>query len=352
MASDDRLPPGQAETRKFPLVGETSSAPEALDLARWSLILEGRVANPRSLTYAELLALPQRERLVDIHCVTGWTRLGMRFTGLPLASLLAAVGASPSPEARFVRFVAYSERKHDTSLPLDLALADTWLVHGADGQPLSPEHGYPLRTLTPSRYFYKSLKWVHRIEFLAEDQPGYWERESFYHNNADPWPGNERYVSGSVSPEKLESFRNAASYVPYRGPRKLLLTVDLRGWAPGAADLGDLHIKDSDLRGARLDGADLRGANLTRSRFDGASLVGADLRGADLEGASFIGADMTNADLRDTALSATRFFERDPEGRIRGAKIDGLLWEGAAGLLEDQEDYLRGIICWERSPDR
>ncbi len=345
MASENRLPPGQAETRKFPLVGETSPAPEALDLARWSLSLEGLVAPPRSLTHAELLALPQRERVVDIHCVTGWTRFGMRFTGLPLASLLAEVGASPLPEARFVRFVARSKRSHDTSLPLDLALADTWLVHSADGQPLSPEHGYPLRTLTPSRYFYKSLKWVHRIEFLAEDRLGYWERESFYHNNADPWPGNERYVSGSVSPEKLETFRNATSYVPYRGPRKLLLTADLRGWAPGVTDLGDLHIKDSDLRGARLDGADLRGANLTRSRFDGASLVGADLRGADLEGASFVGADLTGADLRETALSATRFFERDPEGRIRGAKIGGLRWEGAAGLLEDQEDYLLGKIA-------
>lgn len=340
MVLENRLPPGQAETRKFPLVGEQTPAPEALDIEGWRLIVEGLVDNPRTLTYAEFLALPQKERRVDIHCVTGWSRFGMRFTGLPLASLLFALGATPMPDAKFVRFVAYSERHHDTSLPLELALADTWLVHSADGQPLSPEHGYPLRTLTPSRYFYKSLKWVHRIEFLADDQLGFWERESFYHNNADPWPGNERYVSGSVSPEKLESFRNAASYVPYRGPRKLLLTVDLRGWAPSTRDLGDLHIKDSDLRGARLDGVDLRGANLTRSVFDGASLVGADLRGADLEGASFAEADLTNADLRDTALSATRFFERDAEERIRGAKIEGLRWEGATGLLEEQEAFL------------
>lgn len=336
------LPPGQAETRKFPLVGELAPAPEALSIEGWRLILEGMVDRRRTLTYAEFLALPQQERQVDIHCVTGWSRFGMRFAGLPLASLLAEVEVAPLPEAKFVRFVAYSERNHDTSLPLHLALADTWLVHSADGQPLSPEHGYPLRTLTPSRYFYKSLKWVHRIEFLAEDQLGYWERESLYHNNADPWPGNERYVSGSVSPEKLESFRKADSYVPYRGPRKLLLTVDLRGWEPSTRELGDLHIKDSDLQGARLDGVNLRGANLTRSRFDGASLVEADLRKADLEGASFAGADLTNADLRETALSATRFFERDAEGRIRGAKIEGLRWEGATGLLEDQEAFLSG----------
>ncbi|HEX6899332.1 MAG TPA: molybdopterin-dependent oxidoreductase [Thermoanaerobaculia bacterium] len=338
------LPPGQAETKKFPLVGESAPLPGALDLIDWRLIMEGLVNSPYELTYEEFLALPQQERQVDIHCVTGWSQFGMRFTGLPLASLFDEAGATPLPEARFIRFVAYSERNHDTSLPLGLALADTWLVHSVDGQPLSREHGYPLRTLTPSRYFYKSLKWVHRIEFLAEDQLGYWERESHYHNNADPWPGNERYVSGSVSPEKLANFRNAPSYVHYRGPRKLLLTVDLRDWAPSTRELGDLHIKDSDLRGARLDRVDLRGANLTRSRFDGASLVGADLRGADLEGASFIGADLTNADLRDTALSATRFFERDAEGQIRGARIDELRWEGATGLLEDQRAFLAGEI--------
>jgi DMSO/TMAO reductase YedYZ molybdopterin-dependent catalytic subunit len=342
--STERLPPGQVVTKKFPVVGETTSV-IGPDLTCWRLTVGGLLDHPCELTYPRFKAAAQRELIADIHCVTGWSRFGMRFTGLPLASLLAEVGASPLPEARFVRFVAYSERNHDTSLPLDLAMADTWLVHSADGQPLSPEHGYPLRTLTPSRYFYKSLKWVHRIEFLAEDQLGYWERESFYHNNADPWPGNERYVSGSVSPERLESFRNAASYVPYRGPRKLLLTVDLRGWAPGTTDLGDLYIKDSDLRGARLDGANLRGANLTRSRFEGASLVGADLRGADLEGASFAGADLTNADLREAALSAARFFERDADGRIRGARIDGLRWEGATGLLEEQEAFLSGDIA-------
>lgn len=339
-----RLPPGQAETQKFPVTGEAAPVAEALDLGLWRLVVEGRVDAPRELTHSELMALPQRERLVDIHCVTGWSRLGTRFTGIPLSVLFSELGVSLLPDARFVRFVAYSERAHDTSLPLDLALADTWLVHGFEGQPLTPEHGYPLRTLTPSRYFYKSLKWVHRIELLAEDRLGYWERESLYHNNGDPWPGNERYVSGSHSPEKLESFRNAASYIPYRGPRKLLLSVDLRGWAPRTRDLGDLHLKDCDLGGARLDGADLRKANLTRSRFIGASLAGADLREADLEGASFVGADLTGADLRGAALSAARFFERGPDGKIVSAKIDGLQWGGATGLLEDQEAFLRGEI--------
>jgi hypothetical protein len=328
----------------LPVTGEKGTDARLPPLEDWRLVLDGLVTKRVELTYPELQALPQRELLIDIHCVTGWSRLGTSFVGISLSALLADLQVEPLPEARFVRFVSYSARSHDTSLPLNLALADTWLVHGADGQPLSLEHGYPLRTVTPSRYFYKSLKWVHLIEFLAEDQLGYWERESFYHNNADPWPGNERYTTGSHDPKDIEIFRTAASYIPYRGPKKMLLSVDLRGWAPKTRDLGNLHIKDCDLRGARLDGVDLREANLTCSDLGGASLVGADLRTADLEGVSFIGADLSGADLRGTALSATRFFERDPDGRTIGAKIEGLNWEGATGLLEDQEDFLVGHV--------
>jgi DMSO/TMAO reductase YedYZ molybdopterin-dependent catalytic subunit len=343
MARDDPgLPPGQALTRKFPLVGERDiSAVPTLDA--WRLEVDGLIDSPFQLTWNEFRALPQQELTADIHCVTGWTHLGMRFTGVPLASLLEARGARILPVAHFVRFIAYSPRGHDTSLPLERALAETWLVHSYEGEPLTAEHGAPLRTVTPSRYFYKSLKWLHRVEFLAEDRPGYWERESAYHNNADPWPGDERYATGSHAPEEIERFRNAASYLPYRGPKKILLGVDLHGWSPVTRDLGDLYLKDSDLRGACLDGADLRRANLTRCRFEGATLAGADLRGADLEGATFAGADLTGADLRGAALSATKFFEKDQEGRITAAKIDSLRWSEDAELLEDQERFLRGL---------
>jgi DMSO/TMAO reductase YedYZ molybdopterin-dependent catalytic subunit len=334
------LPPGQTATRKFPVVGEQEPAPEALDLDRWRLTVEGLVERPLSLTYGEILALPQSELVADIHCVTSWSHFGMRLQGVPLAVVLDR--AVPRPEARFVRFEAYSPRQHDTSLPLALALEDTWLIHSRDGEPLTPEHGWPLRTVTPSRYFYKSLKWVRRIELLAEDRLGYWERESSYHNNADPWPGDQRFVSGSLPPEKLRALREATSYVPYRGSRKVVVGADLRGWEPRTRELGDLHLKNCDLRGARLEGADLRGANLSLSDLRGADLRGADLRGADLEGADFSGADLTGADLRDTFLSATKFFE--PNGE---ARITGLGWVGGRGLLEDQEAFLSG-----QSPQR
>lgn len=341
--SPPRLPPGQTLTVKFPVVGEKAPLPEAFDLERFRLVVEGLVEHPLSLTYAEILALPQGERTADIHCVTSWSRFDTRLSGTPLATLLER--ARPLPEARFVRFVALSERAHDTSLPLDVALADTWLVHGIDGRPLAPEHGFPLRTVTPGRYFYKSLKWVHRIELLAEDRLGYWERESSYHNQGDPWAGDERFTTGSIAPQALERFRNAESYAPYRGPKRVIVGADLAGWSPRIRDLGDLHLKNCDLRGAELAGADLRGANFSLSDLRGAHLAGADLRGADLEGADFTGADLTGADFSGTFLSATRFFAGDEDG----ARIEGLRLDGAEGLLEDQEAFLREYV--ERHDD-
>jgi DMSO/TMAO reductase YedYZ molybdopterin-dependent catalytic subunit len=343
MTDASRLPPGQALTRKFPLVGEKdASAVPPLDA--WRLEVEGWVEPSLHLAWSDVLALPQRELTADIHCVTGWTQLGMRFTGTPLAALLEARGARVLPVARFVRFAAYSPRAHDTSLPVEVALADTWLVHSYADQPLTPGHGAPLRTVTPSRYFYKGVKWVHRIEFLAEDRLGTWERESSYHNNADPWPGDERYATGSHTADEIERFRRAASYVPFRGARKTLFGVDLRGWTPATRDLGDISLKACDLSGAQLAGADLRGANLTRCLFAEATLAGADLRGADVEGAAFFGADLTGADLRGAALSAARFFAKEADGRIIAAKIDGLRWDADAELLEDQERFLRGEL--------
>jgi len=336
--SSPPLPPGQALTRKFPVVGEREPAAAALDPERWSLELTGLVDRQLVLAWNDYLALPRRERAADLHCVTGWSRLGCRLHGLPLAEVLSGAGVAPA--ARFVRFEAWSERAHDTSLPLALALADTWLVDAIDGDPLPPEHGGPLRTVTPSRYFYKSLKWVRRIELLAEDRLGFWERESDYHNAGDPWAGDQRFTSGSIDPGELERFRHAADFSPWRGARRVLRGLDLRRWRPRVHQLGALQLKNCDLRDADLTGCDLAGANLSLSDLRGADLRGARLAGADLEGADFAGADLTSADLTATALSATRFVSGEGSGRLE-AVVDGLRLAGASGLLEDQEAFLR-----------
>lgn len=342
-AREGALPPGQTATRKLPVVGEKAPPPEALDLAAWRLVVDGLVERRLELTREQLGTLPRGELTADIHCVTGWSRCATRFSGWPLEVLLARAGVRR--EARFVRFEAYSRRGHDSSLPLALARRDCWLVDTVEGEPLTPEHGFPLRAVTPSRYFYKSVKWVRRIELLAADRLGYWERESSYHNRGDPWAGDERFTTGSLPPERLERFRRAASYAPYRGAKRTLIGLDLRGWSPASRDLRGLHLKSCDLREAQLAGADLRGANLSLSDLSGADLSGADLSGADLEGACFAGADLTGADLRETALSATRFFVVAADGSRQEARVTGLRRDGATGLLEDQEAFLEAAGC-------
>jgi DMSO/TMAO reductase YedYZ molybdopterin-dependent catalytic subunit len=323
------LPPGQSPTARFPVVGEARSPPEALDLDAWRLTLDGLVARPRRLTYGDVLALGSRRVRLDVHCVTGWTRFSTTFTGVRLADVLALAGGAVAG-ARFARFEAYSARGHDTSLPLPFALDECWLVHGVDGAPLAPEHGWPLRVVTPSRYFYKSVKWVRRVELLAEDRLGYWERESAYHNVGDPWPGDQRFTSGSLRPRQAAAFRGAASYDKYRG--RVLIGLDLRGWRPAAADLRGLQLKGCDLRHASLAGADLRAANLSLSDLREADLRGADLRDADVEGADLREALLSGADLRGAACSATM---------VVVAVVDGVRWSGATGLLEADERWLQ-----------
>lgn len=331
-------PPGQAITGRFPVVGEREPVSRALDLSTWTLEVAGEVEHPLTLSYTEILALPQEELVADIHCVTGWTHLGMRLQGTRLRHLLHQ--ARPMDDARFIRFIAWSPRDHDTSQPLSLAMDDTWLIHSRDGKPLEPEHGFPLRTVTPSRYFFKSLKWLRRIELISEDKLGFWERESNYHNIGDPWPGDQRFTSGSLPPDRLERLRTAADLTPWRGTGKVLLGVSLKDWKPEDRDLRGIQMKNCDLRGADLAGADLRSANFSLSDLRGADLRGSDLREADLEGANLAGANLTAADMRGALLTATRLFELDPSGEPVKARLTGARTEGVSGLLEDQEFML------------
>lgn len=325
------LPPGQIETGRFPVVGEREPSPELSDPAAWWMEITGLVERPIRLGLESFLGMADRSFDSDIHCVTGWSRFGVTWTGLPLAALLDQAGVDPA--ARYVSFVAFSGRGHHTSLPLEVAHAASWLVHSFQGEPLTVEHGGPVRVVTPGRYFYKSLKWLQRVELLGEDRLGWWEEHSGYHNNADPWTGTERFTTGSLRPGQLSRFLEAADYAKYRG--RVMLGLDLRGWRPRTRDLRRLHLKNCDLRRIDLTGADLRESNLSLSDLRGARLQGADLSGSDLEGANFAGADLTGADLSNTALTATRF--RDQSG---GADLTGARFEGCRGLVEEQEEYV------------
>jgi DMSO/TMAO reductase YedYZ molybdopterin-dependent catalytic subunit len=298
-ASNLQLPPGQqlAAPGKWPIVGER--LPGRVD-GPWRVEIAGLVARPRIWSLAELLALPRDELLVEIHCVTRWSKLGVRFAGVRLSRLLNE--AVVSSQARFVSFVAYSERGHSTSLPLADALALNALVALThDNEPLPPEHGGPVRMVVPGRYFYKSVKWLARIELLADDRLGYWEAEAGYHNHADPWR-EERYLAPAIS--KQEAQRLIAE--------RNFSARDLRGIDAADRDLAGLRAKDALLRDANfrranLERADFRRANLSNAHLEHADLRHADFRAADCEGANFAGADLRGADFTGASLLAATF---------------------------------------------
>jgi DMSO/TMAO reductase YedYZ molybdopterin-dependent catalytic subunit len=176
-----RLPQGQYLTEKWPVL-HYGTVPTA-DLADWSLRVWGEVENPLTLGWDELQALPRKRIETDIHCVTRWSRLDIDFEGVAIQQILEL--ARPTSEARFM--VAHAEQGYTTNLPLEvLDDDDVLLADMAEGRPLTPEHGYPLRLVVPKRYFWKSAKWLRGLELRAADKRGFWERNG-YHNEADPW---------------------------------------------------------------------------------------------------------------------------------------------------------------------
>jgi DMSO/TMAO reductase YedYZ molybdopterin-dependent catalytic subunit len=160
-----------------------------IDLGAWRLAVDGAVEDPLSLTWREFLALPQVEDVSDFHCVTGWSRMDLRFEGVRLETVLAL--ARPRPDASHLMF--HSHDGYITNLPLEEALKDdVLLVRSVDGVPLAREHGGPCRVVTPELYAWKGAKWIARVEVLTRNEPGFWERNG-YSDTAHPWR-NDRYA--------------------------------------------------------------------------------------------------------------------------------------------------------------
>ena len=177
-----RLPPGQYLTEKWPVL-HAGSVPDYGDLSTWTFRVFGEVENEVELGWEQFGELPRTSNVQDIHCVTRWSRFDARFAGVHWHELEQLV--RPRPSARFV--IAHAEAGFTSNVPLSFLEADDALLatHG-DGEPLTPEHGYPLRLVIPGKYFWKSAKWLRGIELSSVDEPGFWERYG-YHNDADPW---------------------------------------------------------------------------------------------------------------------------------------------------------------------
>ena len=181
-----RLPPGQYFTEKWPVL-HAGEVPK-VDIEAWTLRVWGQVDTELTLNYDELRSLPATEVTSDIHCVTRWSRFDAHFKGVHWREL--AKLCNPKPSAQFV--LAHAEFGFTANSPLSAIADDNALVvYEADGEPLTPEHGWPARLFVPTKYFWKSAKWLTGLELLAADRPGFWERYG-YNNDADYWK-EERY---------------------------------------------------------------------------------------------------------------------------------------------------------------
>lgn len=181
-----RVPPGQRLVKGWPVLHY--GAIPRFDEGTWDFKVYGAVENEYSLTYAELKALGPAKVGADMHCVTGWTTLENEWEGVPFR--VVAERARPKPEAAWV--VAHCDGGYTSNLSLEAMLDDdVVLAWGNRGEPLTPEHGFPLRLVVPKRYAWKSAKWIRAVEFRADNRRGFWEVRG-YHNHADPWR-EERY---------------------------------------------------------------------------------------------------------------------------------------------------------------
>jgi DMSO/TMAO reductase YedYZ molybdopterin-dependent catalytic subunit len=180
-----RIPPGQHAVKAMPNMGGVKGPGKVPD---WRLAIDGEVQNPVTLKFQDLLNLKQIDQTCDVHCVTGWTLLDSRWRGIQMQTIMDLVKVRKS--AGFVVFEAPGD--YSSSISLSAARKNNViLAHNFSNQNLPLEHGAPLRGLVPDRYFYKSVKWLERIRFVVEDEPGYYESGG-YSNTADPWK-EERY---------------------------------------------------------------------------------------------------------------------------------------------------------------
>lgn len=192
VSKEGRLPPGQSLTQKFPVL-HYGPVPE-FNPATWDFRVWGEVENEVSWNWAEFLKLPRTQITMDIHCVTRWSKFDTLWEGISVKVLIDEGLIKLKPNAQFV--IQHAEYGYTANLLLDIVLQDTFLLATHyDGQPIDPDHGYPLRgvighlperddLLTP--YFWKGAKWLRGLEFRVSDQLGFWERAG-YHNDADVW---------------------------------------------------------------------------------------------------------------------------------------------------------------------
>lgn len=264
-----------------------------------------------------------------------------QFRGVRLRDLLQS--GWPTAAARFVSFGSRSVRNHSSSLPLDVvAQLDPIVALEFNGEPIDSQHGGPTRLIVPGKYLYKSVKWLERIELLAEDRLGYWEAEAGYHNGGDPWL-EQRYLAGNLDRKQAAEILQNRELSGRDIVSLLAADLDLSGLSAVSAILRNADFRRSNLCGARFDKS-----NLSNAHFEGANLSRASFVEVDAEGANFQGADLRGANFTGCLLTGVTFCPIGEDNNdVKPAIIDQttvLRIEAIEALMPEQRQFVAASL--------
>lgn len=191
-----RIPPGQVITQKFP-VYDIGPRP-VFNREKWRFTISGEVKEKKTITWDEFMILPKVEVIADFHCVTKWSKQNMLWEGVSTRTIYDLV--EPNPDANYL--MIHCMEGYTTNVPVeDFLKEDSLFAYNLNGRPLEPEHGFPLRLVIPQLYAWKSAKYVSGIEFMIEDEPGFWELRG-YHMYGDPWR-EQRFWENDMKPWEI-----------------------------------------------------------------------------------------------------------------------------------------------------
>lgn len=215
-----RLPPGQSKVNGLPVL-DLGVHPE-ISHSEWMLVIDGEVENPCAINWEQFSNLEQADVVTDIHCVTSWSSFDNRWKGVSLSTLVDLVGLRDGA----THAMLHGHDGYTTNVPIeDLLQGNCLIATSWNGDSLSTSHGGPARLVIPHLYFWKSAKWIRRIEFMRADAPGYWEQRG-YHNDGDPWQ-EQRYGKPTPRPEPVIEAINTAEHCEIPSPS---LFSRLKAW--------------------------------------------------------------------------------------------------------------------------